>query len=171
MNAHLVLVGLPGAGKSSVGSGLAARLKARFVDLDREITRRTGRTPHMIITDDGEEAFRQLEFDTTAELVTLEPAVVAPGGGWVTRPRTVALIRPPAKLVHLRVSPDVALRRLGSGIVARPLLDGSDPRAVLMALAEARESFYGSADWVVDTEAITVQEVIHMLVELVSQVR
>ena len=168
MNAHLVLIGLPGAGKSTVGPGLAQRLGLRFLDLDAEIERRTGRTVPSIIRSDGEAAFRKLELGLTAELAKAEPAVLAPGGGWVTRPGTVALLRPPARLVHLRVSPEAALRRLGRERMARPLLDGSDPQGALAALEIARRDAYGSADWVIDTELLTIQRVIDIIVELVS---
>jgi shikimate kinase len=168
VRAHLVLIGLPGAGKSTVGRHVAERLKVSFFDLDTEIARRTGRSVASIIRTDGEAAFRELEHKVTAELAVAEPAVLAPGGGWVTRPETVALLRPPARLLHLRVTPETAVRRLGSARVARPLLDGKDAKAALVSLEAARRSAYGSADWVVDTELLTVQRVIDIIVELVS---
>jgi shikimate kinase len=168
VNAHLVLIGLPGAGKSTVGPGLAQKLGVGFLDLDVEIERQTGRTVPSIIRSDGVAAFRELEHHLTAELATAEPAVLAPGGGWVTRPDTVSLLRPPARLVHLQVTPETALRRLGSARAVRPLLDGSDPAGALRALEVARRSAFGSADWVIDTELLTVQRVIDIIVELVS---
>lgn len=168
MSSHLVLIGLPGSGKSTVGPGLAMRLGLRFLDLDAEIERRTGRTVPSIIRFDGEPAFRELEHNLTAELARAEPAVLAPGGGWVTRSHTVDLLRPPARLVHLRVTPETALRRLGRERSARPLLDGDDPGGALTALEIARREAYGSADWVIDTELLTPQRVIDIIVELVS---
>jgi shikimate kinase len=168
---HLILVGLPGAGKSTVGPGLAERLGREFLDLDTEIEWRAGRPVPVIIRQDGEAAFRELEHMLTAELATAEPAVLAPGGGWVTRPDTVALLRPPSKLVHLAVTPETAIRRLGSNRAARPLLDGSDPLAALSALEAARRAAYVAADWVVNTELLTVQRVIDIIVELVSVTR
>jgi len=168
LNAHLVLIGLPGAGKSTVGPLLAERLGVGFLDLDAEIERRTGRSVPAIIREDGERSFRELERQLTAELATADPAVLAPGGGWVTRPDTVALLRPRARMVHLKVTPEAAIRRLGSARVARPLLDGQDPEARIRELEAARRAAYGSADWVVDTEPLTVQRVIDVIVELVS---
>jgi shikimate kinase len=168
VNAHLVLIGLPGAGKSTVGPGLARHLGVGFVDLDAEIERRTGRTVPSIIRSDGEAAFRGLEHSLTAELAMAEPAVLAPGGGWVTQAQTVSLLRPPARLVHLQVSPETALRRLGRERTARPMLDGDDPAGALEALEIARRDAYRSADWVIDTELLTVQRVIDIIVELVS---
>ena len=170
-DAHIVLIGLPGAGKSTVGPGLAERLARSFMDFDAEIERRAGRSVPTIIRTDGEPAFRELEHKLTAELARAHPAVLAPGGGWVTRPDTVALLRPRARLVHLRVSPEAAIRRLGSARLARPLLDGEDPLARMTALEAARRAAYESADWVVDTELLAVQRVIDIIVELVSATR
>jgi shikimate kinase len=168
VNGHLVLIGLPGAGKSTVGPLLAEKLGLAFLDFDAEIERRTGRSVPAIIRTDGEPAFREFEHKLTAELALADPAVLAPGGGWVTRPDTVALLRPRARLVHLKVSPAAALSRLGSARLVRPLLDGDDPVARIGALEAARRAAYGSADWVVDTELLTVQRVIDIIVELVS---
>lgn len=168
MNGHLVLIGLPGAGKSTVGPLLAERLDLRFWDLDAEIERRTRRTVPAIIRIDGEQAFRDLEHKLTAELASARPAVLAPGGGWVIRPDTVALLRPRARLVHLKLTPEAAIRRLGSARLARPLLNGEDPLAQMKELEAARRTAYAGADWVIDTELLTVQRVIDIIVELVS---
>jgi shikimate kinase len=165
---HIVLIGLPGAGKSTVGPPLATRLGLSFMDFDAEIERRTGRSVPTIIRTDGEPAFRDLEHKLTAELASADAAVLAPGGGWVTRPDTVALLRPRAKLVHLKLTPEAAIRRLGSARLARPLLDGDDPLARISALEAARRAAYAGADWVVNTELLTVQRVIDIIVELVS---
>jgi shikimate kinase len=165
---HIVLIGLPGAGKSTVGPPLAERLGLSFMDFDAEIERRTGRSVPAIIRTDGEPAFREMERQLTAELASADAAVLAPGGGWVTRPDTVGLLRPRAKLVHLKLTPEAAIRRLGSARLARPLLDGNDPLARITALEVARRAAYAGADWVVDTELLTVQRVIDIIVELVS---
>jgi shikimate kinase len=168
VSTHLVLVGLPGAGKSTIGPGVAKQLGRAFLDLDTEIARRHGRSVPEIIRTDGEDAFRQLEHALKAELAGAEAAVIAPGGGWITREQTVRLIRPPARLVYLKVSPAEAIRRLGRSIVARPLLDGGDPQGALEGLATARKAAYETSDWAVDTETLTVQWVINTVVELVS---
>lgn len=144
------------------------KLGVPFLDLDYEIEQRVGRRVPEIIRSDGLAAFRELEHKLTAELATVPPAVLAPGGGWVTREQNISLLRPPAHLVHLQVTPETALRRLGRERTARPLLDGDDPAGALAALEIARRDAYGSADWVIDTELLTVQRVIDIIVELVS---
>ncbi|HWZ60497.1 MAG TPA: shikimate kinase [Gemmatimonadaceae bacterium] len=165
---HLVLVGLPGAGKSTVGLAVAGRLGRPFVDLDVEIEARGGRSVAELFRVKGEPEFRRLEHAATAALVGSAPAVIAPGGGWMTQAETVKLLRPHALLVYLRVSPEAALRRLGPGVATRPLLAGSDPAAALRSLEAARAPVYLTADRVLDTEALDLQDVVESLVQMAS---
>ena len=92
---HLILVGLPGAGKSVVGEALAERLNRSFLDFDREIERREGSSISEIFAVSGEPHFRQMEVALTLELRQYGNMVVAPGGGWVTNKGVVEIIRPP----------------------------------------------------------------------------
>jgi shikimate kinase len=163
---HLVLVGLPGAGKSSVGRVVAGRLERPFVDLDVEIEARGGKSVAELFAEGGEEGFRRLEHAATAALVGTAPAVIAPGGGWMTRGDTVALLRPHALLVYLRVSPEVALRRLGPGVARRPLLAGANAAAALRSLEAVRDPLYSTADLVIDTETLDLQDVVESLVQM-----
>jgi shikimate kinase len=163
---HLVLVGLPGAGKSTVGPAVATRLARPFVDLDVEIEARGGRSIADLFAVDGEDRFRQLEHEATAALVGKPPSVIAPGGGWMTREATVALLRPHALLVYLRVSPEVAIRRLGSGVATRPLLAGANPVAALRSLEAARARLYATADRALDTETLDLHDVVESLVQM-----
>jgi shikimate kinase len=165
---HLVLVGLPGAGKSTVGLGVATRLGRRFVDLDSDIEARAGQSVTDLFATVGEQRFRQLERAATAALVGSAPAVIAPGGGWMTQAETVALLRPHALLVYLRVSPEAALRRLGAAVASRPLLASPDPTLALRSLALVREPLYATADRIIDTEPLDLQDVVESLVELAS---
>jgi shikimate kinase len=165
---HLVLVGLPGAGKSTVGLAVAGRLGRPFVDLDVEIETRGGRSVGELFRVKGETEFRRLEHAATAALVGSAPAVIAPGGGWMTQAETVALLRPHALLVYMRVSPEAALRRLGPGVATRPLLLGGDPAAALRSLEAARVPLYLTADRVLDTEALDLQDVVESLVQMAS---
>jgi shikimate kinase len=164
---HIVLVGLPGAGKSTVGKLLAHRLQRPFVDGDEAIERRTGMTVAQIFATQGEDAFRELEQGVTREVAAAMPTVFAPGGGWITRPQTAAILRPQAQVVWLQVSPTEALRRMGPGALERPLL-APDPLARLQELLDSRLPFYGSADSCVDTELVSPQEVVDQLARLAS---
>ncbi|MEK7401988.1 MAG: shikimate kinase [Gemmatimonadota bacterium] len=161
---HLILVGLPGAGKSTVGALLAQRLKRAFLDFDLEIERREGLPVAQIFGERGEAGFRRLERTLTEELKSIGNMVLAPGGGWVADAAVVAMLRPPAIMVYLRTRPETALQRLGGGTGGRPLLNRPDPLAELKSLLQAREAAYLSADFEVMTELITPQQVMEQIV-------
>src|SRR5678816_4344184 len=167
---HLILVGLPGAGKSVVGEALAERLKRSFLDFDREIERREGSSISEIFAVRGEPHFRQLEVALTLELRQCGNMVVAPGGGWVTNKGVVEVVRPPAKLIYLKVRPEIALARLGSQRTARPLLSRPDPLGELKRLLAEREILYGTADHVVNAEVLDIQHLVQKLAELASTI-
>jgi shikimate kinase len=166
IDGHVVLVGLPGAGKSTVGRQLAKRLGRPFLDFDIEIERRSGLTVSRIFAEQGEAAFRALELSLTRELVGAPPMVLAPGGGWVTNEGVMALLRPPGRIVHLRVSPAEALRRLLRSRVPRPLLRQANPSVVIERLWEQRRGLYKEADLELDVENLTSQQVMDSIVAL-----
>lgn len=163
---HLVLVGLPGAGKTSVGRLAAERLGRAFLDFDEEIERRAGRSVAALFAGDGEAAFRAREAELSAELADREAMVLAPGGGWMANHLAAATLRPVARIIYLRVSPGAALDRMGPARATRPLLAGVDPRAALDALLHRREAVYAMADHVLDTDALSVDEVAESLVAI-----
>ena len=168
MPRHLVLVGLPGVGKTTAGIGAASRLGRPFLDFDSEIERREGMPIARIFAEKGEAFFRELERKLTAELIHMEPAVVAPGGGWMTNPGVVALVRPIGSIIYLRARPATVLRRMGRNRAARPLLAGRDPLGALAALLAEREAVYSAADHVIDTDLLDPQQLIDKIAELAS---
>jgi shikimate kinase len=163
---HLVLVGLPGAGKSTVGPLVAAALGRPFLDFDRELAVRGGQAVADLFAAGGERRFRNMEIALTHELAHAPPMVLAPGGGWITNPGVVARLRPPGVLVYLQLRPDTALARLRTDAVVRPLLQGTDPAARLTALWEQRHPQYGTADLLLDVENLSPQEVAESVVAL-----
>jgi len=165
---HLILVGLPGSGKTTVGQAVADRTGRTFLDLDQEIERREGRSISQIFGEKGEPYFRKRERELTEELAMFGNMIVSPGGGWITDPETVGLVRPPSMLVYLKVRPDVALKRLGPLRMMRPLLSRPNPLDELTRLLEARKAAYESADLVVNTELLDLQRVIEKVIELAS---
>ncbi|MBX9856334.1 MAG: shikimate kinase [Gemmatimonadaceae bacterium] len=159
IDGHLVLVGLPGSGKSTVGRTVAKRLGRPFLDFDVEIERRVGMSVARLFAERGEPAFRALEVDLTRELAAAPPMVLAPGGGWVTNPGVMELLRPPGRIVHLRISPAEAVRRLSRSRVVRPLLQQADPAVKMQALWDARGPLYARADLEIDVEILSQQQV------------
>ncbi len=164
--AHLVLIGLPGAGKSTHGRRAAKQLKRPFIDLDRRIAMLDGRSIAQIFRQSGEPAFRELERKATASLAIEPASVVAPGGGWMMDPANVELVRPAAVIVWLQVSPRVAVQRMGARIRLRPLLAKGNPVENLQLLLERRSQRYATADAVIDTEVLDWQEVVDAIAAL-----
>ena len=163
---NLILVGLPGSGKTTVGRALAAELKREFIDFDEVIVQREGMSVADIFGSKGEPYFRALERGMTAEVAKRSGLVLAPGGGWMANPDLVRMVRPPATIIYLRLTPEAALRRLGEQRQARPLLMGPDPLSRLRTLIAKRGAFYETADAVIDVETLTPQRVIDSIQEL-----
>ena len=157
---HLVLVGLMGAGKSTVGRRAAAALGWPLVDSDRVIEARTGRSVREIWLTDGEPAFRALEEDALrSALLAKAPTVIAAAGGVVLSPgNRRALQEADAVVVWLDADPVTLVGRARRG-AHRPLLD-KDPESTLRTMAAARRSLYREvADIVVDVGERTAEEI------------
>ncbi len=165
---HLILVGLPGSGKSVVGRRVANALRRTFLDFDREIARREGATIPQIFALHGEGYFRDAEHLLTQDVRAMGNMVLAPGGGWMMRPETVALIRPPALLIYLEVTPATAVRRMGAGMAARPLLRGTDPVSELERLFELRKPSYEGADLTFNVESLAPHDVASQITKRVQ---
>lgn len=158
---HLVLVGLMGVGKTTVGRILAERLRRPLRDSDLMIEAETGRTVRQIFADDGEPAFRLLE--TTALTTALDDpvrSVIAAAGGVVLSAENRAQLRgAAARVVWLRADPDSLVERVKAG-GHRPAID-DDPRAKLRLMAETRESLYREvADVIISIDGRSVYEVV-----------
>jgi shikimate kinase len=137
----IVLVGFMGAGKTTVGRLLAAKLGIPFIDSDHVIAARAGKPIPQIFADDGEPAFRHLEHEVIAELVHGEDIVLAVGGGAATHQGTRALLAAATvPVVYLRVSYAVAMNRVG-GDRGRPMLARPD----VAALHQDRDPLYAQA--------------------------
>ncbi len=145
----IVLVGLMGAGKTSIGRRLAARLGMPFRDADTEIEAAAGMTVPEIFARLGEPAFRDGERRVIARLLAGPPAVIATGGGAFIDPATRAAVRLHATSVWLRVKLPVLVRRC-SAREGRPLLAGGDVEAILTRLLAERGPIYAQADVIVD---------------------
>lgn len=157
---HVVLVGLMGTGKTTVGRALAERLHRVLYDSDLVIEARTGRTVRQIFEDDGEPAFRELETEVLLEaLADPVPAVIAAAGGVVLSERNrAALIAAPAKVVWLRAEPQNLVDRVRSG-VHRPALD-DDPAGTLQRMQQTREPLYREvADMIISVDGRSVHDV------------
>ena len=146
----VVLVGLMGSGKSTVGRRLAKRLGLQFVDADEEIASAAGCSIEDIFAFHGEEAFRDGEHRVIRRLLAGPVHVLATGGGAFLDERTRAVITERGTSVWLRADLDVLLRRVRRND-SRPLLKNGDPKDILSRLKEERDPIYALADLTVDS--------------------
>lgn len=154
---RIVLVGLPGSGKTAVARHVARALGWEAIDLDDAIVAADGRDISTIFREDGEAGFRQRERAATERVATRERVVIATGGGAVLDPSNRAALWRDAFVVHLQTRPATLLRRIAGGrggLASRPLLTGNDPHARLDALLSERGPLYALADWTVPTDGL-----------------
>ena len=168
---NLILVGIPGAGKSAVGRALADVLGRNFLDLDAEIERREGASVAEIFGAQGEAHFRALEKTLTQELKEAGNFVLAPGGGWIANPGCLEALRPPAIVIYLQVEPARALKRMADQGSVRPLLRHPNPLGELEKLLALRKEQYLLADHTVRVAFLREKEVIAHIVALASQLQ
>lgn len=166
----IVLVGLMGAGKTSIGKRLAARLGRPFVDTDNEIEAEEGMSVSEIFAARGEAHFRAVERRAVAGLLDGSGRVLATGGGAFMDPGTRSLIARRAVSVWLKAGLDVLARRVARRNT-RPLLAGGDPRAVLQALIEVRYPVYAGADVTVESADAPREEMVDKAVRALQAYR
>jgi shikimate kinase len=151
MPRHIVLVGLPGAGKSTVGKLVAEALNTFVIDIDGLLVREMGMPVSQIIGMVGEPRFREMERDAVTAAQARDPCVIVPGGGWAAQPGQLEAVKRQSLTIYLRCQFPTAAKRVEKG-EARPLLAGPDPNQKMRALLEEREPFYKLADHTVNTE-------------------
>ncbi len=149
---RIALVGLRGAGKSTLGRMLAARLGTRFVELDREVEREGRMDLSDIFAIHGQEGFRRLEREALQRLVREgEPAVIATGGGIVAEAVSFEFLLDTCTTVWLRASPEEHMRRVVEQGDTRPMRDNRRAMEDLRAILTSREALYAKADLTIDT--------------------
>ncbi|MEP0709728.1 shikimate kinase [Parvibaculum sp.] len=166
----IVLVGLMGAGKTTVGRRLARRLDLAFVDADAEIEEAAGETIPEIFERRGEAAFRAGERRVIARLLSGPPQVLATGGGAYMDPVTRANIAARGISIWLKADLDILMKRVGKR-GDRPLLQNGDPRATMQRLMEERYPVYAEADITIESLEGPHDTIVETIVERLKEFR
>jgi shikimate kinase len=161
---NVVLVGMMGAGKSSIGKRLADKLGATFVDADSEIEAAAGKTVPEIFAEHGEDYFREGEKRVIARILEHSGQVLATGGGAFISPETRARIAERAISVWLKADIDVLMARVRKRS-NRPLLKTADPEATMRALMEVRYPIYALADITVQSRDVAHEVIVGEIIE------
>lgn len=168
----IALLGLRGAGKTTIGKRLARRLHVPFVELDRRIEQAADLSLAELFSLHGEDYYRRLERETLAAVLTEgHGMVIATGGGIVTSPETYALLRRSAITVWLRGSPEDHWNRVVRQGDRRPMADHPQAMADLRTLLAAREPLYAQADHTVETSGLFVDRVVDAVANALTAAR
>lgn len=166
---RIALIGLRGAGKSSVGRGLAKRLGLPFIELDREIEQEAGLTLQEVITLYGQSGYRNLELRCLERTIAIHSCVVlATGGGLATEPTTYELLLRSFRTVWLQADPEIHFTRVmeqNDVRIASPSMRKEAMDNILRSL-DARKNLYQLADAVIDTSQLSADEVVDHIITL-----
>jgi XRE family aerobic/anaerobic benzoate catabolism transcriptional regulator len=166
---HVALIGLRGAGKSTLGAKLAKRLGVSFIELDREIEREAGTSLNEIFLLYGQGGYRRYERRCLENLISHEEgAVIATGGSIVSEPSTFDLLRSTCFTVWLKATPEEHMSRVVAQGDFRPMAGSSEAMSDLKRILDARDALYRRADAVVDTSGRGIQQSVTDLLRLIK---
>ena len=165
---NIVLVGLMGCGKTTVGKLLASKLNMSFIDTDSQIEQHAGRSINQIFEKYGETHFRNLEHQIAIELSNKSGYVISTGGGFVENTDNINLLKDNSVLFYLLATPQELYDRIKDD-TSRPLLKNSSPLETLKVLLDKRESKYRLADEMIITSNKPIDEIVKEITEKYSK--
>jgi len=160
---NIIIIGFMGCGKTTIGRKLAVRLGYRFVDTDQQIEREQNARVSEIFTRYGEAYFRRLETDLLKRLENVNNTVISTGGGILTTPGNMAIIRRIGISVYLKACVEDIFERISRN-TRRPMLQTADPRKTVVELLSKREGLYEQADCIINTESRKMGEIVSQII-------
>ncbi len=165
---NIVLIGLMGSGKSAIGRTIAKKLGRRFIDTDRFIERKAGKTVSEIFNESGETQFRTIEKEIIKKVSQYVGIVIATGGGAIKDIENFNLLKESGWIIALYASPETLYKRI-EGKRIRPLLvNEEDPVKKLEEIYASRKSMYAQADFQLDTENKEINEIADEIIDLLN---
>lgn len=165
---NIILIGLMGSGKSTIGRTIAKKLCRRFVDTDRLIERKSGKTVAEIFENEGEVVFRKLEKDAIKRVSQYIGIVIATGGGAIKDDENFKNLKECGWIVSLYASAETLYKRISGKRVRPLLLNEKDPVKKLEEILEERKGTYGRADFQIDTEGKDINEIADEVISLLK---
>ena len=165
MNSNIVLIGMPACGKTTIGRMLAEKLpKYTFIDTDSLIEKTQGMSINDIVVKFSEDYFRKLEHDTIRMVASGSMKILSIGGGAFENPDTRATLLKFGKVFYLKSDLDVLYYRISED-TKRPLLQNPNPKQVLENLLKKREENYLKANYVIDTDNKSPEEIVRLIID------
>lgn len=168
-NKTIILTGMMGAGKSTVGSVLSRKLKLGFIDLDTLIEKNQKMSIPEIFKTLGEEAFREMEYNTINSVKTGQKLIISTGGGVVENKKNIEKLRQTGRIYYLEASANTLYERI-KGDTKRPLLMTKDPKKTLEEILNKRRAKYECADFKINTENKTAKEITDEIAEIYEKI-
>lgn len=161
---HLILIGMMGTGKSTIGRALAQELRMPWVDTDELIEKRLQMSIASFFQKEGEPAFRQIETEILQQVLQRSPHIITTGGGMVLKQENRDQMKEHGWVICLTAQPEILAKRLHNDH-SRPLLQGKQLQAKIEQLWQERAEKYQFADWQIDTGRHSVREVVNQIAE------
>ncbi|MBR1448901.1 MAG: shikimate kinase [Prevotella sp.] len=169
---RIILIGYMGAGKTTVGKALSKELGIPFYDLDWYIESRRRKTVAQLFAEQGEEAFRKIEYNMLHEVAEFEDVIISCGGGTPCFFDNIDYMNQQGQVIYLKATPEVLYRHLLMGKTERPLLKGKTPDELIAFIheqLERREPFYSKAQYTLDVSLMDNYEKIKITIEKIRE--
>ena len=169
---RIILIGYMGAGKTTIGKALSKRLGLMFYDLDWYIESRMHKTIAQIFADDGEEGFREIEYNMLHEVAEFENVIVYCGGGTPCFFDNMDYLNAQGETIYLQAAPEVLAKHLKMGKVVRPLIVGKTDEELLAYISESlekREPYYSRAKHILNVDLLNTVEKVEESVDEVCR--
>lgn len=164
---NIVLVGMMGAGKTTIGELLATKLNRELKDIDRVIEQEQKKSIIEIFTDDGEEAFRQLESETIEKFSNMSNLIISTGGGALEKANNLSNLQKNGIIIYLKADIEELFKRVKNE-TQRPLLKEQDPLEVIKKLIKKRKKFYLMADITIITDNKSPEKITEEIIKAIK---
>ena len=164
---NIVLVGMMGAGKTTVGELLATKLNRELKDIDCVIEQEQKKSIIEIFTDDGEEAFRKLESETIEKFSNMSDLIISTGGGALEKANNLSILQKNGIIIYLKADIEELFKRVKNE-TQRPLLKEQDPLEVIKKLIKKRKKFYLMADITIITDNKSPEKITEEIIKAIK---